>query len=125
MSTSPMAPVSRAANITLWILQGLLCAGFLIAGGMKLASHPMQVENFDKIGLGQWFRYFTGVIEIACAITVLVPRLAWIAASLLVGVMIGALTAHLTKLGIDPGVAAPPILAIMAFTVARGRRPGR
>jgi hypothetical protein len=51
---------SKALNITFWILQGLLAATFLVAGTTKLASPQMQVAFFEKIGLGQWFRYFTG-----------------------------------------------------------------
>jgi uncharacterized membrane protein YphA (DoxX/SURF4 family) len=109
--------------MTLWILQALLCLGFLIAGVMKLASDPMQVENFELIGLGQGFRYVTGVLEIVGAVLILIPRFAWLAASLFACIMVGAIVAHLTRLGIDPGLAAPPILLVLAIIVARGRRP--
>ena len=34
---------------------------------------PMLVEEFDKIGLGQGFRYVTGVVEIIGAIAILAP----------------------------------------------------
>ena len=117
---SPLA-VSKAANITLWVIQVLLCLGFLVAGGLKLAGDAEQVKNFALIGFGQWFRYVTGTIEIVCAIMVLIPRLARIAAMLLACVMICALIAHLTVLGIDPGIIAPPILLAMALVVARFR----
>ena len=50
---------AKALNITFWILQGLLAAA-LLAGTTKLAGSQMQVTFFEKIGLGQWFRYFTG-----------------------------------------------------------------
>jgi len=39
-----------------WVLQGLLAAAFLAAGGAKLAGVPMMVQVFDQIGMGQWFR---------------------------------------------------------------------
>ena len=51
---------AKALNITFWILQGLLAAALLVAGTTKLAGSQMQVTFFEKIGLGQWFRYFTG-----------------------------------------------------------------
>ncbi|WP_123366243.1 DoxX family protein [Pseudomonas brassicacearum] len=37
---------------------------FLAAGGAKLAGVPMMVEIFEHIGLSQWFRIATGLIEI-------------------------------------------------------------
>ena len=49
---------------------------FVMAGFGSLSGYPMMVETFDKIGIGQWFRYVTGAIEIASAILLLIPRLA-------------------------------------------------
>ena len=71
---------SKALNITFWILQGLLAAAFLVAGTRKLAGAQMQLAIFEKIGLGQWFRYFPGGLEVIGAILVLVPRTAGFAA---------------------------------------------
>jgi putative oxidoreductase len=44
----------------------------------------MMVETFDKIGIGQWFRYVTGGIEVASAVLLLSPRLTPVGAALLV-----------------------------------------
>jgi hypothetical protein len=33
----------------------------------------MMVESFDRIGLGQWFRIVTGLVEIVGAVALLVP----------------------------------------------------
>src|ERR1700676_1723173 len=60
----PAAP-SRVRLITLWTLSGLVALAFLGAGGAKLAGVPVMVEMFGKVGLGQWFRYFTGLLEVA------------------------------------------------------------
>src|SRR5207244_11968506 len=54
---------SKALNITLWVLQILAAAVFLMAGGTKLASAAPMVDTFEKIVLGEWFRYFTGGLE--------------------------------------------------------------
>ena len=59
---------SRAKNVALWALQILTAAAFLMAGFGGLSGQPMMVETFDKIGIGQWFRYVTAGIEIASAI---------------------------------------------------------
>jgi len=65
----------KVKNIALWVLQVLTAAAFLMAGFAKLSGQPMMVDTFDKIGIGQWFRYFTGGIEVASAILLLIPRL--------------------------------------------------
>ena len=46
---------SKALNVTLWILQALAAAAFLMAGATKLAGAEMHVAMFEKFGLGQWF----------------------------------------------------------------------
>ena len=58
--------------ITLWILSGLVALAFLGAGGAKLAGAAAMVELFDKVGRGQWFRYLTGLLEVAGAIGLLI-----------------------------------------------------
>jgi len=72
-AASPARTEKPARKIVLWILCVLAACEFLVAGGMKLISHPMEVDMFAKIGIGQWFRYFTGVIEVLCAIGLLIP----------------------------------------------------
>src|SRR6266446_496760 len=64
----------RASLIALWLTQVALALMFLMAGGSKLAGVPPMVSLFDAIGLGQWFRYVTGVIEVTSGIALLVPR---------------------------------------------------
>ena len=45
--------------ITLWTLSGLVALALVFVGGGKLAGTAAMVELFDKVGFGQWFRYFT------------------------------------------------------------------
>ena len=70
---------SKVKNMALWALQVLTAAAFAVAGYAKLADQPMMVETFEKIGVGQWFRYVTGAIEIASAILLLIPHLSPVA----------------------------------------------
>jgi len=56
---------------------------------------PMMVAEFNRVGLGQWFRYFTAFVEIAGGILLLWPGRAVYGALLLVGVCAGALLAQL------------------------------
>ena len=59
----------------------------------------MMVETFDAIGLGQWFRYLTGLIEVGGAVLLWVPRRQAWGAALLGATMIGAVLANLVVLG--------------------------
>lgn len=82
--------LSRFATVGLWAVKVFVALAFLAFGGFKLSGAPMMVLEFNTIGLGQWFRYFTGVCEVAGAIMVLVPA-TWRFGSLVVlGVSIGA-----------------------------------
>ena len=110
---------SKAKNVALWILQGLTAAAFLMAGAAKLSGQPVMVEMFDKIGLGQWFRYLTGRIEVVSAILLLVPKLTPVGAGLLVCTMIGAVTTHLAKIGGSPAPAI--VLGGFAAIILWGR----
>jgi putative oxidoreductase len=110
---------SKAKNVTLWMLQGLTAAAFFMAGFAKLSGQPMMVEMFDKIGLGQWFRYLTGSIEITSAILLLVPKLTPVGAGLLVCTMSGAVITHLVKIGGSPVPAI--VLGCFAAIILWGR----
>ena len=110
---------SRGKEIALWSLQALTAAAFLMAGFGKLSGQPMMVQMFEKLGIGQWFRYLTGSIEVVSAILLLVPRFIPVGAALLVCTMIGAVIAHLAVLGGSPVPAL--ILGIFAGIVLWGR----
>jgi putative oxidoreductase len=103
-----------------WILSLLLALIFLSVGSMKLMSRPITVQEFAQVGLGQWFRYFTGILEVAGAICILVPPLSRWGAVLLAAVMSGAVVAHLTALHTPPTL--PAILLVMVLAVTWLRR---
>src|SRR5256885_6620086 len=74
-----VADSSKSLNIVLWIFQILAAAMFLFAGTLKLAGAAPMVTTFDQIGIGQWFRYFTGGLEVSAAILLLIPKTSAIA----------------------------------------------
>ena len=55
------------------IAKALLTLAFVAAGLAKLAGADMMVATFDAIGVGQWFRYVTGAIELGAAVLLWVP----------------------------------------------------
>ena len=110
----------KIINVGLWILQIVAAGMFLMVGFLKLSGDPRMVGLFDAIGLGQWFRYVTGSLEVLGAVLLLIPRLSGLGALLLVGVMLGAVTTHLFVVGGSPLQAI--ILLIVTGVVAWGRR---
>ncbi|MCP4819657.1 MAG: DoxX family protein [Shimia sp.] len=105
---------------TLLIAKALLTLAFAAAGFFKLTGHEMMVGTFDAIGVGQWFRYLTGVIELGAAALLWLPGKQFIAAALLVCTMIGATLAHLLILG--PSALPAIVLGVIAAYVAYSHR---
>jgi len=110
----------RIGQIALWVVQVALASMFLLAGGSKLFGAAAMVGLFDAIGIGQWFRYVTGLIEISSAVALLVPSFAVFGALALVATMIGAIAAHLFIVGGSP--AMPVILLLGSASVLWVRR---
>jgi hypothetical protein len=96
-------------------LRALLTLAFVGAGGAKLAGVEMMVATYDIIGLGQWFRYFTGVIEIAGAVLLWIPGRQVVGAALLGATMVGAVLTHVLILG--PSAVPSIILGLLAAAV--------
>jgi putative oxidoreductase len=118
----------RVLNLTLWVLQGLLALAFLYFGASKFSPHGVfWVELFAKIGMGQWFRYFTGSLEVVCAVLLLIPGTSAIAAALLACTMAGAILTHLFILRDGYAAVFPgfPLLILIAVAWKRRLAPGR
>jgi putative oxidoreductase len=116
---TPTLRRGRVATVALWVTQIALAAMFLFAGGSKLAAAPAMVDLFAAIGLGQWFRYVTGAIEVIAAVALLIPSAAVFGAMLLIPTMFGAAIANLF-IGQSPAV--PLVLLLVAAAVAWSRR---
>ena len=129
MIPSPSPPSSagqtgRALHITAWTLQVLLALAFVAAAVAKLTGAAMMIDIFDKIGVGQWFRYVTGAVELVAAVLLLAPgRAAW-GAALLVATMSGAVLTHLLLIGGNPAPAIVLLaLALVVLWIRRRQLP--
>jgi hypothetical protein len=117
-------------NIALWIVQGLLAALFLFAGGMKLIlslDTLAAMGSPDQIPLPGWFIRFTGVVEVFGALGLILPgllrirpELTALAAAGLVIVMIGAVGFTVASGEIGAAVI-PLVVGVLAAFVAYGR----
>lgn len=107
--------IVRALRALLPIPFGLL---FVYIGWTKFDSQSMWVQIFARIGLGQWFRFLTGAIQIAGGV-LLIPRRTRLAGGALIGcTMLGAAIADVFFLGYGPLAIVPLALGGMAATFA-------
>ena len=105
----------RAALV--WALRVLLAAVFLLEGIDKFSERRLWIRIFDEIGFGQWFRYFTGAVEVIGAVALLIPKATLFAVVALVCTMIGAAATHLFVIGVGPQTIVVALLAIMLLIV--------
>ncbi|WP_327586913.1 DoxX family protein [Nonomuraea sp. NBC_00507] len=104
------------------MVQVLVAVYFVAAAYPKLAGINGTTEMFSIIGLGQWFRYLTGGLEIAGAIGLLIPRLCGLAALALTALMICAIATQAFIL--HNGLLGPTIPAIACAVIGWARWPG-
>jgi putative oxidoreductase len=113
---------ARAVTAGLWTLQVLLALAFAAGSGLpKLVGESYAVQIFDDLGTGQWLRIVVGLLEIAGGIGLLVPRLAGLAATCLIALMVGATAAQLFFLN-EGYWFTPVIFGVLLAVVAWMRR---
>lgn len=88
-----------------WTMQVTLALVFSFTAWRKFNAHPIPVETVAALGMGQWLRVALGAAELAGAIGLLMPRLAWLAAACLALLMLGAAGTHLLVIGGSPAFA--------------------
>ncbi|UTA66884.1 DoxX family protein [Emticicia sp. 21SJ11W-3] len=67
----------------------------------KFTAHPESVVLFSKLGAEPWGRIGTGVLELVTAVLLLLPATAFVGGLLAMGLMLGAIAAHLMVIGIE------------------------
>ena len=105
-------------------MSALVTALFLFAGGTKLAGMPMHVEHFAHWGYPWWFRLFVGTWEVTFGALLLVPSLAFYAASALALGMLGAIYTELFR-GDPPRALFPLVLLGILIVLMRVRAAER
>jgi putative oxidoreductase len=107
-----------------WVLRGGMAAFFVVTGAEKFSSGSGApwVAFFQQIGLGQWFRYLTGFMEIGGAVLYVFPRTCPIGATMLACTMAGAMAVHIV---IRHSIAASlyPAVVLVAVLAIAMRRP--
>ncbi len=67
----------------------------------KFSGAPESVYIFETLGLEPHGRIGSGIAELIAAILLLIPKTAWAGAGLSLGIISGAIIAHLSQLGIE------------------------
>jgi putative oxidoreductase len=84
-----------AKAVALWVITLLVVAGFLRAGIAKFSDTSGWARAFVHWGFPVWFRVLVGVMEVAGAVLLLIPRTAIHGAALIIVVMLGGVGTHL------------------------------
>ena len=106
MSVASISTVWVSRRIGVWILHTVVAVAFFASGGAKLAGASFMVQLFAQIGLGQWFRYVTGTVEVLGAFALIYPGMASIGGLWLGFTMFCAVLTHLFVLHTNPAAAA-------------------
>ncbi|RZT87755.1 DoxX-like protein [Pseudonocardia sediminis] len=124
MSVTTTRPArSTTATRALWTAQILLGLFLIVASaGPKLFGETSAVEIFTQIGIGQWFRYLVGVLELLGGVGLLIRRSAGAAALGLVGLMIGAAFTQAFVLHGGLLVLTPIVIGVIVGVIAWARR---
>ena len=82
-----------------WLPRIVVALLFIFVGKSKFADHGEWVAIFAKIGFGQWFRYFTGTLQVMGGVLVLIPKTFPLGILLIGCTMAGAMAAWIFFLG--------------------------
>jgi len=109
---------------TLWLPRIALVIAFLFIGGTKFVGNPNGdwFKIFERIGWGQWFRVFTGAMQVTGALLLLTPWTLTIGAAMLACTMVGAIVVNIVVMHAVGYAFAPLVLlGIVAAVWYAGR----
>lgn len=109
------------SHVAEWTIRIGVAAFYLVFGMEKFGNDAHWVRLFREIGAGDWFRYFTGMVEVLGALLVLVPRTVAIGLLLLGATMAGAVII-LCRLGRPADSVFPGVFLIALLGVGWGQR---
>jgi putative oxidoreductase len=86
--------VSIAKRLLLWLITLFLAYIFLRQGVSKFSDTSGWAGAFRAWHFPDWFRVLIGVVEVAAAVLLFVPRLVRVGAVMIVVVMLGGMATH-------------------------------
>lgn len=121
-----MTPYSQSDTATNFAIRISVALVFVLTGFDKFLQSPEWDQVFKAIGWGDWFRYFTGIVEMAGGLMFLLPATTKVGAALLTAAMIGAMTFHIAVLRQPANILFPGaylVGVLLAYQVLRSKEP--
>ena len=84
-----------AGEVVVWLMTAMLVLVFMRAGLAKFDDTSGWARAFETWGFPVWFRILIGVVEVAAAALLILPRTAPYGALLIVATMLGGMGTHL------------------------------
>jgi len=115
-------PMPTSFDLGAWLPRmGVAMFFILVVGIDKLSTNPYGpwVKTFDAIGVGQWLRYVTGVLQITGGLLYVFPRTMAVGTFLLSGTMAGAVVAQIVFLHSPGSALIPGSLLVLILLVWR------
>ena len=91
----------KPQTIISWILQICIIAVFIPSSYLKLTGASESIETFTLLGMEPAGRYIIGFLEAATCLLLIAPNSIAYGGILSFCIMLGAILAHLTKLGFN------------------------
>src|SRR5262245_35788006 len=113
----------RIDLLMMWLPRIAVTLAFLGFGWQKFEGDRMWIRIFDQIGFGQWFRYFTGAVQVTGALLVLIPRTFLLGMAMLACTMVGAITYWIVWTGSVGNAVIPGfvLIGLAAVTATRAK----
>ena len=121
-----MTPYSQSDTATNFAIRISVALVFVLTGFDKFLQSPEWDQVFKAIGWGDWFRYFTGIVEMAGGLMFLLPATTTVGTALLTAAMIGAMTFHIAVLRQPANILFPGaylVGVLLAYQVLRSKEP--
>lgn len=96
-----MVPLNKTSRLISWSCQ--IVAAVILGQTLyfKFSAAPESVYIFSTLGAEPWGRIGSGALELVAVLLLLYPKTPAVGAGLAVGLMVGAIGAHLTRLGVE------------------------
>ena len=114
---------SKKMRITNHVLSAILGTIVLGAGAFKLLNAPGYAEQVAHLNIPDVMIPIIGIIEVAGAIALLIPKVRFYGALVVGGTMLGAVVTHLIAGDFFPGALPPSVLGLLAATIAWSAQP--
>jgi uncharacterized membrane protein YphA (DoxX/SURF4 family) len=110
--------MSKPAKVMFWILRIVPAVILLQTLFFKFTAAPESVDLFRQLGMEPWGRIGIGLLELAAAVMLLIPRTVANGAGLTVLLMLGALGSHVTTLGFAGDMGTLAAMAALTLVCA-------